>query len=127
MPRDIDALGGRGGGHDERLKSRKTAEAGDPMEGMSDVSLLLDTCCRVRVLRIPIFAGRALLLRQARRLGMFVLTLYLRLLPLVLLRDLQIRVERAGGRAALRAEHLESLGRPTATVTRLGEQTRHPG
>lgn len=92
MPRDIDAFSGRGSGHDERLKSRKAAETGDPMEGMSDV-LWLDTCRRVRILRVPIFAGCALLLRQMWRLGMFLLLLKF----LLILRYLQISVKRAGG------------------------------
>jgi len=93
MPRDIDAFSGRGSGHDKRLKSRKAAETGDPMEGMSDVLLLLDTCCRLRILRVPIFAGCALLLRQMWRLGMFLLLLQF----LLILRNIQISVKRAGG------------------------------
>lgn len=90
MPRDIDAFSGRGSGHDERLKSWKTAETGDPMEGMSDVLLLLGTCCRFRILRVLIFAG-ALLLRQMWRLGMFLFLLQF----LLILRNLQISIKRA--------------------------------
>lgn len=122
MPRDIDALGRRGSGHDERLKSREAAKTGDPVEGMSDILLLIGTCCRIRVLRVPVLAGRALLLRQARRLGMFVLVELL----LVFRRDLEIGVKRAGRRAVFRAEHFEPVDQ-TATVSRFREQARHPG
>lgn len=120
MPPDIDAFSGRGSGHNERLKSRKAAETGDPVEGMSDVLLLLDTRCRVRILRVPIFAGCGpLLLRQTWRLGMFLLLgfLLLCLKFLLVLRNFQIGVKGAGGRGVFQAEHLEAIDHSITSVS----------